>query len=911
MSTKNLLRLCEETAAEGCVLLENKNEVLPLKKGEKIAVFGRIQADYYKSGTGSGGLVNTEFVIGIMDALLEKKELDINKNLYQIYNKWMEENPFDMGQGWATEPWCQKEMEVSEELAAQTRLESDTAIVIIGRTAGEDHDNTETEGSYLLSAQEEQLVAVVRKHFDKMVVVLNVGNIIDMKWVEKYDIPAVLYVWQGGMVGGNAVSDILTGKENPSGKLPDTIVRFIQDYPSYSHFGDLKRNFYAEDIYVGYRYFETFAKDKVQYPFGYGLSYSTFETNCLSSESADNKVKLNIEVTNTGKCAGKEVVQVYYSAPQGKLGKPKMQLAAFAKTKKLAAEEKENFVIEFPWKDMASYDDGGQTAYPYSYVLEKGEYIIYAGNSVRDCKEVLRFEKKEDICIERLSQALAPVLPFERIKPEKAADGQLKTITDKVPLRQYDLEKRILEEIPAEISDFSETDISLLDVAENKEELDTFIAGLSKEELCCIVRAEGMCSPKVTPGTASAFGGLTKALKAKGIPAGCCADGPSGIRMDCGTLATSLPSGTCIASSFNTVLTEELFEEVGLEVAENKIDILLGPGINIHRFPLNGRNFEYFSEDPILTGKMAAAQLRGMHKNKVTGALKHFAANSQENKRTEIDAVISERALREIYLKGFEIAVKEGDAKSIMTMYGAINGIWAAGNYDLNTWILRKEWGFSGIVMTDWWAKMNDENEQPDVKNAKAMVRAQNDLYMVVEDALTNSVGDNLKEAVESGDLKISQLQRCAANICRFLLDTHAMERMMHSNGNEVEGAYDNGEESEELEETIEFEIGDKAEISLADVKVKKGLQLIKTVWVEKEAEYMVTVRYRSEACAVAQIPICISMKHSSAAFMMNGTENNWKEMKKTVHLLQGKQYLNIFFGQLGIEAEKVVLERI
>lgn len=907
MDKRRIYELCEEAAGEGCVLLENKNETLPLAKGEKVSVFGRIQMDYYKSGTGSGGLVNTEFVIGIMDALTECGDIEINMDLYRTYEGWISRNPFNMGEGWAAEPWCQEEMELTDEVVEKAASKSRTALVVIGRTAGEDHDNSAAEGSYLLTKKEEDMIAKVRKGFDRMAVILNVGNILDMKWVDKYEIPAVLYVWQGGMLGGRAVCDILTGKVNPSGKLSDTIACDISDYPSYTDFGDDKRNYYREDIYVGYRYFETFCKEKARYPFGYGLSYTRFLTAVRSAQKDGGNIRLEIEVTNNGKREGKEVVQIYYSAPQGLLGKPARQLAAFRKTRLLKPEETEILEITFPIGRMASYDDSGVTGYRYSYVLEKGEYVLYTGNSVSNCTEALRFMLESNECAEALSQALAPVREFQRIKPAEDTSGSFVVEYEEVPLRTYDLKERIEQEKPADLFSVEEENHSLRSVAEGAVGLEAFIAGLSDEELCCIVRGEGMCSPKATPGTASAFGGLTPSLKDKGVPIGCCADGPSGIRMDCGTLATSLPSGTCIACSWNTELAESLFEETGHELVENRIDILLGPGINIHRFPLNGRNFEYFSEDPVLTGKMAAAELKGMHKAGVTGAIKHFAANNQEYKRTEIDAVISERALREIYLKGFEIAVQEGAAKAVMTMYGGINGIWAAGNYDLNTRILREEWGFKGIVMTDWWAKMNDENEIPDAKNTKAMVIAQNDLYMVVEDALTNSAGDNLKAALESGNLSRGQLQRCAKNICEFLLDSHAMERMLRPDD---EGIKD-GEDEDGLTENIEFEIKDHTEIPLIDIAAKKGLQLTKTVRVEKEGKYSITIRYKSSSPKVAQIPVSVSIKDNTAMFIMNGTDNQWMEMKKEMTLLRGKQYLKIFFGQQGAELFGITLDYI
>lgn len=304
-----------------------------------------------------------------------------------------------------------------------------------------------------------------------------------------------------------------------------------------------------------------------------------------------------------------------------------------------------------------------------------------------------------------------------------------------------------------------------------------------------------MGSPKVTAGTAAAFGGVSDSLKAYGLPCGCCSDGPSGMRLDSGMKAFSLPNGTLLGCTFNTELVERLYGYTGIEMRANKVDVLLGPGMNIHRHPLNGRNFEYFSEDPFLTGKMAAAQLRGLHNAGVTGAAKHFCANNQETSRHFLNSIVSERALREIYLKGFEIAVKEGNADAVMTTYGAVNGIWTAGNYDLCTQILRKEWGFDGFVMTDWWAKISDEGEEVSKTNFAAMVRAQNDVYMVCSQADKNSSGDNTLEALLDGRLSRAELQQSAGNIVRFLMHTPAYERM---NEQEVKIIIENGPMADE-----------------------------------------------------------------------------------------------------------------
>ena len=269
------LKTAARVVSEGIVMLKNEHQALPLKPGEEIALFGRIQFHYYKSGTGSGGMVNVSKVTNIVDGLLANG-IKLNQELLDVYRKWDNENPFDLGDGWGKEPWSQREMPLEDSLAAHIADHCQTAIAVIGRTAGEEQDNSLTEGSYLLSSDEKQMLSTVRRHFPKMIVLLNVGNIIDMNELLEIAPDAILYVWQGGMTGGTGTADVLTGRVSPCGKLTDTIAKHVKDYPSAPYFGDPVRNFYSEDIYVGYRYFETFAPDKVLYPFGFGLSYTTF-----------------------------------------------------------------------------------------------------------------------------------------------------------------------------------------------------------------------------------------------------------------------------------------------------------------------------------------------------------------------------------------------------------------------------------------------------------------------------------------------------------------------------------------------------------------------------------------------------------------------------------------------------------
>ena len=752
-----------QAVAEGQVLLLNQNHVLPLPKGSHVAVFGRMQLHYYKSGTGSGGMVNVNKVTGILEALEESEDVQVYEPLVGVYREWEKDHPFDEGVGWGNEPWSQEEMELNEALVEEAAEKNEYAIVILARTAGEDKDNKMLEGAYCLTSIEEDMLQKVRKSFAKMIVLLNTGNIMDMSFMDQYRPDAVMYVWQGGMIGGLGTVDVLTGKVCPSGRLSDTIAAQMSDYPADPYFGGLEQNLYVEDIYVGYRYFESAAKSKVLYPFGFGLSYTTFSMEADGFSYAENQVSFVMKVTNTGSVAGKEVVQVYAKAPLGKLGKPARVLIDFKKTKELMPGECETLTFAIPTSVFASYNEVSTAGMPVGWVLEAGEYTIYAGGNVRDVYAVGSFTLDELQIVEECRNALAPTTAFKRMKMTAAnehaeAAGVYEIAMEEVPLRVVSPEEKRNAELPESCEITGDRGIKLADVKAGKATLDEFVAQLTEEELASIVRGEGMGSPKVTAGTAAAFGGVTKSLLEKGIPCGCCDDGPSGMRLDSGMKAFSLPNGTLLACTFNTQLNEELYAFTAVEMIKNRVDILLGPGMNIHRHPLNGRNFEYFSEDPLLTGKMAAAQVRGLKSAGVTGSLKHFCGNNQETRRHTSNSIISERALREIYLRGFEIAVKEAKADAVMTTYGPVNGIWTSSNYDLVTDILRKQWGFEGVAMTDWWAYVCREGDKPAKTDFATMVKAQNDLYMVCPDSEKNEHGDNTVESLHDGSLTLGEL---------------------------------------------------------------------------------------------------------------------------------------------------------
>ena len=903
--------LARQATAEGCVLLENEGQALPLREGERVAVFGRMAFHYYKSGLGSGGLVNTRYVVGILEALKDCKEIRLDEKLMGIYEDWIRENPFDEGQGWGRVPWCQKEMEVTDEMLGCAR-DNDVSLVIIGRTAGEDQDNNAGPGSYCLTETEEDMIRRVCQVSKRTVVVLNVGNIIDMSWVKKYHPQAVLYAWQGGQEGGNGVADVLTGKVCACGKLTDTIAQSIEDYPSTENFGDPFKNYYKEDIYVGYRYFETFAKDKVLYPFGYGLSYTSFGIKAEILKNSEEELTVAAEVVNTGAVKGKEVVQVYAKVPQGKLGNPARRLIGFAKTGELKPGEKEEVVIVIPKYDLTSYDDSGVTGHKSCYVLEEGTYEIFVGSDVRSAESAGCYEEKFRV-VEKLQEACAPVEKFSRMKAVLMPDGSYQAVTEKVPVRTVDPQERRKQNLPETLAYTGDKGYKLVDVLDGKVSMENFVAQIREEDLIAMFRGEGMCSPKVTPGTAAAFGGVTESMKALGIPVGCCADGPSGIRMDCGTKAFSLPNGTALGCTFNTELVSDLYEMTGKELRLNKIDSLLGPGMNIHRNPLNGRNFEYISEDPLLTGRICAAQVKAMAKYGIGSTIKHFCGNNQEVGRSTSDSVISERCLREIYLKGFEMAVREGGARSVMTTYGSVNGLWTAGSYDLCTTILRKEWGFEGIVMTDWWAKSNYEGHQAEVQVKAPMVAAQNDIYMVVSDAKANPEKDDVEEMLHAGKLTLGELQRNGANILGFLLKSPSIllltDRIC---AEELEAM--NTKEADDVDagDLIAITSDPETQEMVVDGSLlhpAKGNTDILAVTNDYMGEFTVKFVLRSELGELAQLPISVFMDNiHKMTVSVQGTNGKWVEESRLFDMPFGhNHYIKLYYGADNLEIKEIL----
>ena len=684
--------LIRQGAAESCVLLKNDG-TLPLCKDKPVAVFGRCQLDWFYVGYGSGGDVHAPYYVNLMDGL-RNAGAAYDKVLATTYRTWCESKEHKADHGWWGHwPMSHPEMPLTPAMVSNARKTADTAIVVIGRAAGEDRENTLTPGSYYLTDPEREMLDAVTSAFDHTVVILNAGSVFDLAWSEDYGdkISAILFAWLGGMESGNGAADVLYGAVSPSGKLADTIARRYEDYPSSANFGGKEFNDYAEGIFVGYRHFDTFAPEAVLYPFGFGLSYTTFAVTTSGVSRTEDGAAVTVTVENTGSRAGKEVVQLWCSQPRGRMEKAKHVLVAFGKTRELAPGERETLRLTCRDKDYASYDEA-----KHAFVLEAGEYAFAVNDveagAIQYETEVL-VEQCEDICLDSAA-----------------------------------LRARILSRMPKR-EESRHRALHLREVAAGRRSLADFVRMLSDEDLEAFTRGHGMMnSPLGVPGNAGAIAGILPSLRFKGVPALITSDGPAGLRL--ARHASLAPCGTAMACTWNTDLITAVYAKVGEEMTHYGVDIHLGPGMNIHRNPLCGRNFEYFSEDPLLSGKMGAAMVRGVQSTGHASCPKHFACNNQEVKRKVNDSRVSERALREIYLRNFEICVKEAKPLTLMMSYNKINGVWSHYHYDLATTVLRREWGFEGVTLTDWWMQKSKSPEFPALRNNAYRVRAQVDVLM-------------------------------------------------------------------------------------------------------------------------------------------------------------------------------------
>lgn len=774
------IQLSREAAAEGMVLLKNQGEILPFGRGQKLAVFGKGSVDYVKGGGGSGD-VTVAYTRNLMEGLRIKEQEGKLQVFWPAEKYYREEIEKQYAQGAC--PGMTLEPELPDTLVRQAKAFTDTAVITICRYSGEGWDRKSIvenstpnvseqsfaqmsarifeNGDFCLTHGEQKMVEKVRENFEKVAVVLNIGGMMDTSWFKRDDrIGAVLMAWQGGIEGGLAAADILCGDVNPSGKLTDTFAASLEDYPSTEGFHEsLDYVNYEEDIYVGYRYFETIpqAREKVVYPFGFGLSYTDFEIHTRKTALDLDRVKVQVEVANVGKRPGKEVVQVYYRAPQGKLGKPSLELAAFGKTRLLQPGESQIMSLDFPVAAMASYDDTGKVR-KHAYVLEAGSYELYVGNSVENLEKWERnWEIHDDVVVQQLESQCVPTQLPRRLLSSGAFENLpvKEAVPDTPQLTPQDVDG--LEGVePAQPGygrmrrreEEAKGRRPLREVAEGKLSLDAFLEQLSIEDKIHLLGGQP------NTGVANTFG--MGNLKDYGIPNVMTADGPAGLRIQpwCGVNTTAWPCATMLACTWNTELVEQVGAAAAEEVKENNIGIWLTPAMNIHRSPLCGRNFEYYSEDPLVAGKMGAAMVRGMQSRHIAASAKHFACNNKESNRKDSDSRVSERALREIYLKGFEIVVKESQPWTIMSSYNKINGQRASENRELLTGILREEWGFQGIVTTDWWTRGEHYKE----------TKAGNDVKMGC------GYPERVLEAYEKGLITEEEISVCAKRVLEMML---------------------------------------------------------------------------------------------------------------------------------------------
>lgn len=788
-------------AGECIVILENDG-VLPLQAGtKKIALFGTGARHTIKGGTGSGD-VNVRENISIAQGLeragfkfVTEGWLDQYDRLYadaqEAYAKKLNEFTEKTGKPsmlYAFEnPFEEPEQ---PEITEADVKEADAAIYVISRNSGEGKDRRAEKGDYYLSDRELQNIRFMTEHYKNCIVLLNVGGVIDLTALKAIEgVQAIMLVGQTGNMGGYAVADVLTAKTIPSGKLTDTWARSYEDYPSSATFshrdGNLDDEYYSDGIYVGYRYFDTFGVMPL-YCFGYGKSYTEFEIKTMNVTADEKQVQVEVEVTNIGdKYPGKEVVQVYYSAPDGIMEKPTQELAGFAKTKLLAPGEKDVVTITFATTDMASFD-----AYDAAWVMEEGEYTIRVGNSSRNTEAVAVIDLDEQVTtlqLKRLMRDTIAVRELHHMIPifDIEFDFGVPAIPFRIMLQAENFKKELVEYevMRRTLMDKRKDEVlTLEDVKAGSATLDELTAQLTVEEMAelCVGterrNGDGNVIGSASSGVPGAAGDTTSSLlETRKVPNLIQADGPAGLRLE--TPCTAIPIATTLAQSWDMNLIHRMGELVGEEMKQLHVDLWLAPGMNIHRNPLCGRNFEYYSEDPVLTGFCAATETKGVQSQKGKGTtIKHFAGNNQEDNRMFTNAHISERALREIYLKGFEIAVKTAQPYAIMTSYNLINGVHSANNYDMLQNIARDEWGFEGLVMTDWYTSQ-DTTEMGMVSpsgkyshsSSVQCIKAGNDLQMP---GCQQNVDDIVEAVNEGKEITKADLQCCAKHILSVALKT-------------------------------------------------------------------------------------------------------------------------------------------
>ena len=706
-------KIAEQIESEGIVLLKNEDNFLPLVK-QKVNVFGAGSVCPFFGGAGSGA-ITTDDPVTLYEAF-ESEGIEYNTELRELYEKHCLSNELLKTDNTVINNLIQvlfakntlEEMKpkyLTDEILDNAVNFSDTAIIVISRTSAEGTDHTVETLS--LSDDEKAMVEKVTSSFKNVVVLFNIGNVMEMGWIDEYEnIKAAAIIWIPGEFGMTAVPQMLKGKVNPSGRLTDTISYKIDDHPSSICFGSNQykggKNFveYYEGIHVGYRYFETFAKDKVQYPFGYGLSYTKFKKEVTSTSFDAKNITVKVKVTNTGKAAGKEVVQLYYSAPytKGGIEKSAICLGGFAKTKLLQPGKSETLTITFRTDDMASYDYQNKEA----WVLEKGTYKIIVAENVRKHIETFSYKIEKTKVIKKDSHTGTEIENlFEDVYSGYEIMSRANVKNTYPVLRELDKDDYLIDvdktpdvktegEAPKKGVKYDKT-ITLQDVARDESLWDKFLDQLTLDEMTMLVINGGY---------------ETHGIERLGIPHTMDNDGPSSVKGRNGLVytdsGTAYPCATAIGCTWNTALAYQMGKGAGKEAADMGTDTWYAPGANIHRNPRGGRNFEYFSEDPIVSGIMASEIIKGANSESLVTTIKHFALNDQESHRNGLFTWCDEQAMREIYLKAFEIPVKEANPKGIMSAYNRIGTKWCGSSSALLKDLLREEWGFEGFVVSDY-----------------------------------------------------------------------------------------------------------------------------------------------------------------------------------------------------------------
>ncbi len=729
-----------QAAQEGIVLMKNERAALPLKPGT-LNLFGKAVHEFRVTAVGAGK-INPRYSVNFLEAVAAREGCSLNAELTGFYG-------------------CGRDDVPAADMLDRAKALSDTAIVFISRPAGENMDSSSAKGEYYLDDGEDALIKKLTEEFSHVVAVLNVGYPIDVSWAERYGVDGLVYNGLGGMLAGPALLDVLTGAVNPSGKLPDTWAMDYWDIPASRNFYDCKDKprldadaaeyvdtVYEEDVYVGYRYFSTFGK-KPAYPFGFGLSYTDFVMEPDSLRWDGEALTMKVFVKNMGRLPGKEVAQVYVGKPDTELEKPERELVWFGKTALLAPGQVAELDVSIPKRHLQAYSEALA-----AYVLDPGEYRVYVGNSsiAPVCGS---FQVRNREIVKQVKNRLTPLTEFTRLSkrdpegtfPKGGLSGVVKGKTTFRPYaRQGGCPAVFSGKAPAE-------PITFEDVKRDPALAEDFVAQMSVEELARV----SVCASAGWGMEGVGEAGSVFSPEGYDLPRFPVADGNSGVNLKLRNIG--MPSGATLCASFNRELCHSVGRVIGLEAKALEIPMILAPALNLHRNPLNGRQPEYFSEDPYLAGMLAGEYAKGLESAGTASCMKHFIANNAESTRKRNQSVVSERAVRELYLRAFEYAMEVHQPASVMTAYNAVNGCPTAADHELLQGVLREELGFEGFIMTDWTTY--------DTVDVAAMVQAGN--CWITPGSMDGEFTAPIVEGVKAGRVELARLQGNVASLIRIL----------------------------------------------------------------------------------------------------------------------------------------------